>query len=68
MRSSADQHQFNLHRWAELVADPKLAELPNKIETDRDGEIIMNPPADSGHGDRQSEIAHQLKGSAPREE
>jgi Uma2 family endonuclease len=66
MRSLANQHQFNLRRWAELVADPKLAELPNKIETDRDGEIIMSPPADSDHGDRQGEIGHQLKGSSPK--
>jgi Uma2 family endonuclease len=66
MRSLADQHQLNLRRWAELVADPKLADLPNKIETDRDGEIIMSPPADSGHGDRQLEIGHQLKGLVPK--
>jgi hypothetical protein len=66
MRSLADQHQFNLRRWAELVADPKLADLPNKIETDRDGDIIMSPPADRDHGDRQIEIGHQLKGSVPK--
>jgi len=66
MRSLADQHQFNLRRWAELVADPKLAELPNKIETDRDGDIIMSPPADSDHGDRQAQISHQLLSSRPK--
>jgi Uma2 family endonuclease len=66
MRSLADQHQFNLRRWAELVANPKLADLPNKIEADRDGDIIMSPPADRDHGDRQIEIGHQLKGSVPK--
>jgi Uma2 family endonuclease len=66
MRSLADQHQFNLRRWAELVADPKVAGLANKIETDRDGQIIMSPPADSDHGDRQAEIGYQLKGSWPK--
>ena len=65
-RSLAEQHQFNLCRWAESVADPKLADLPNKIETDRDGDIIMSPPADSDHGDRQAEIAYQLKGLWPK--
>ena len=66
MRSLAEQHEFNVRRWAELVADPKLAAVPNKIETDADGKIIMSPPADSDHGDRQAEIAYQLKGSLPK--
>lgn len=66
MRSLAEQHEFNVRRWAELVADPKLATVPNKIETDADGKIIMSPPADTDHGDRQAEIAYQLKGSLPK--
>ena len=66
MRSLAEQHEFNVRRWAELVADPKLAAVPNKIETDAEGKIIMSPPADGDHGDRQAETAHQLKGSLPK--
>ena len=66
MRSLAEQHEFNVRRWAELVADPKLASVPNKIETDRDGKIIMSPPAAGGHGDRQVQIGHQLTGLLPK--
>jgi Uma2 family endonuclease len=66
MRSLAEQHEFNVRRWAELVADPKLASVPNKIETDRDGKIIMSPPAAGGHGDRQIQIGHQLTGLLPK--
>ena len=66
MRSLAQQHEFNVRRWAELVADPELAAVPNKIETDRDGKIIMSPPAAGGHGDRQIQIGHQLTGLLPK--
>jgi len=66
MRSLAEQHEFNVRRWAELVADRKLASVPNKIETDRDGKIIMSPPAAGGHGDRQIQIGHQLTGLVPK--
>ena len=48
------------------MADRKLASVPNKIETDRDGKIIMSPPAAGGHGDRQVQIAHQLTGLLPK--
>ena len=36
-----EQH---LARWEELGADPKLAKLPYKIETDRLGRILISPP------------------------
>ena len=65
-RTLAEQHEFNARRWAELAADPEIAALPNKIETDRDGEIIMFPPATFGHGDRQSEIVSWLKRLLPK--
>jgi hypothetical protein len=34
------QTNFNVARWSELVADPELARLPNRIETDRHGRLI----------------------------
>lgn len=39
--------------WAEICADPVLAELPNRIETDRWGRIVMSPPPRSCHGEYQ---------------
>jgi Uma2 family endonuclease len=33
-----------IERWQELLADPELARLPFKIETDRFGRILMSPP------------------------
>lgn len=47
--------------WAEICADPVLAALPNRIETDRWGRIVMSPPARSRHGDYQSEISGLLR-------
>jgi Uma2 family endonuclease len=58
-----DQTEFNLRRWEEVLADPTLAKLEQRIETDRHGHIIMSPPPASPHSDSQSDIhilLHQL--------
>lgn len=39
-----DCHAFNTARWEELLADPVLAALDHRIETDRYGHILMSPP------------------------
>jgi hypothetical protein len=44
LQGSAEQTAFNLKRWAEVLADPELAPLPHRIETDRHGHISMSPP------------------------
>jgi Uma2 family endonuclease len=49
-----DQTAFNLKRWEELCADPVLAALDFRIETDPSGQIIMTPPAAPEHGEEQS--------------
>ncbi|MBV8227243.1 MAG: Uma2 family endonuclease [Verrucomicrobia bacterium] len=61
LRPSVQQTAFNLKRWAELLADPELARLPHRIETDRHGRILMSPPPAPKHGNFQSEIAHILR-------
>jgi Uma2 family endonuclease len=50
------QTRFNLDRWAEIVSDPRLAKLPDRIETDRHGHILMTPPPGFIHSDRQGHI------------
>jgi Uma2 family endonuclease len=55
------QTEFNLRRWAELLADRELARFEGRIETDRYGHIIMSPPPAPRHGSYQSEIAHLLR-------
>ena len=52
-------------RWAQLVNDPSLHDLPYKIELNREGTIEMSP-ANNRHGMRQGEIA-MLLGNAPVE-
>ena len=52
----ADQTEFNLRRWEEVLADPILAKLEQRIETDRHGQIIMSPPPGSPTSCSQSEI------------
>ena len=59
------QTRFNLARWAELLADSELARLPNRVETDRHGHILMSPPPSFTHADRQGQIADLLKSLLP---
>lgn len=60
-----DQTAFNLRRWEELNADPELAKVEGRIETDRHGHIITFPPAAFSHGSYQSEIAYLLRTLMP---
>ena len=54
------QTSFNLARWKEILADPELARLPYRIETDQYGRILMSPPPASRHGRRQVKIGALL--------
>jgi Uma2 family endonuclease len=56
-----EQTAFNLRRWAELLADPEVAKIEGRIETDRHGHVIMYPPAAFSHGSYQSAIAYLLR-------
>ena len=56
-----DQEAFNLKRWDDLCADPVLAALDHRIETDRFGHIIITPPPGFDHGDYQTQIAFLLR-------
>lgn len=60
-----NQSAFNLARWSELCADPLWLDYEGKIETDRYGQIIMNPPADPAHGGRQADLTLLLARFAP---
>lgn len=55
-----EQTDFNLRRWAELLADPELAKFEGRIETDRYGHIIMSPPPAPSHGSFQFRIGALL--------
>lgn len=46
--------------WSEICDDPSLRDLPYKIETNRFGTIMMSP-AKGWDGQRQVEIAYQLR-------
>lgn len=56
-----DQQEFNLRVWERLLADPELAKIEGRIETDRHGHILMTPPPGPAHGTRQFDIAFHLK-------
>lgn len=55
------QTAFNLRCWADVLADPELAKVQGRIETDRHGHIIMSPPPAPSHGSFQLEIGHLLR-------
>lgn len=59
------QTRFNLARWTDILADPELAKLPYRIETDQYGRILMSPPPASRHGRRQVKIGALLLGLLP---
>jgi Uma2 family endonuclease len=40
----------NLRRWSEVISDPKLARLEERVETDRFGRVIRSPPPSARHG------------------
>lgn len=52
-----DQTEFNLRVWERMLADPELAKLTGRFETDRHGHLLMSPPPGSFHSSRQSRIA-----------
>ncbi|MEM9480363.1 MAG: Uma2 family endonuclease [Verrucomicrobiota bacterium] len=51
-----DQHAFNIERWKEVCADPRFAEVPERVETNQYGHIIMSPPPGYSHGRLQSDL------------
>src|SRR2546429_6359155 len=59
------QTAFNLRRWSELLADPELARIEGRIETDRYGRIVMSPPPAPSHGSYQLEIGYLLRKLLP---
>jgi Uma2 family endonuclease len=61
LRPHGEQTGLNLRRWDELLADPVMAQIEGRIETDRHGQIIMSPPPAPRHGRFQSEIVHLLR-------
>ncbi len=56
-----DQHRFNRERWDEVMADPFLASLEQRIETDSYGQIIMMPPPGFFHSRFQAELMERLR-------
>ena len=65
LRQSPEQTAFNLRRWEEVQADPDLAKLSHRIETDRYGNIVMSPPPAMPHGVKQAKIARLLGSLLP---
>lgn len=51
----------NLSRWREMQADPQLADLDFRIETNRFGEIILSPPQPPTHGQIQAKVGFCLQ-------
>jgi Uma2 family endonuclease len=62
----ASQSGFNLTRWIEILGDPHLANVRDRIETDRHGHIIITPPPGFRHSERQGQIIALLIQFAPQ--
>jgi Uma2 family endonuclease len=59
--SRAEVLQQNRLRWAEVLADQTLVDLPFRVETNCYGVLLMTPPPSGHHSSRQGEIAFQLR-------
>ena len=60
-----EQTDFNLSTWEKILADPELATLNQRIETDRHGNIIMSPPPGNPNSFKQSDLLVLLRTQAP---
>lgn len=60
-----DRTAFNLAVWDKIVANPDLAAMSYRFETDEHGQIIMSPPPAPGHGRLQAKISALLSRDAP---
>src|SRR4051812_31791910 len=61
----AEQTEFNLRRWDEVLANPDLRNLPGRVETDRHGRVIMSPPPAPNHSRLQFRIGSLLEKLMP---
>jgi Uma2 family endonuclease len=60
-----EQIDFNLTCWEKILADPDLAALNQRIETNRHGNIIMSPPPGNPHSFKQSDLHFLLRTKRP---
>jgi Uma2 family endonuclease len=59
--ADAPSRESLAERWAQVVQDPVLRELPFRIELNRWGHIEMTPPASPGHMRLATRIASLLR-------
>jgi hypothetical protein len=59
------QTKDNLARWTEILADPELAGLSYRVETDQHGHLVMTPPPAPIHSNRQARIGALLQQFLP---
>jgi Uma2 family endonuclease len=65
-RTLAEQHALNRQVWERIVDDPRWEDTLEKVETDRDGNLIMSPPPRTSHRLRQDHINLLLKRLLPQ--
>lgn len=64
MQTTIQRAQEHQERWDEIVRDPSLRDLPYKVETNRRGQIVLNPHT-AEHSDLQEDIQNLLREHAP---
>lgn len=56
-----EQIAFNRKRWEEICADPELARLPGKVESNAFGQLLLMPPASGKHSQQMRSFLRQLE-------
>ena len=60
-----ESKEMLLARWADLLRDSSLHDLPYKIELNAEGTIEMSP-ANNRHGMRQADLVWMLRSALPK--
>ena len=59
--TAAECWETNVRYWKELVEDPRWADVPYQIETNRWGEMVMHPPPLPYHQTREKAVERTLE-------
>jgi Uma2 family endonuclease len=60
------QTQINQTAWSRLISDDRYSYVSGRVETNRDGEVLLSSPPSPRHGSRQARIGFDLEKHLPK--
>jgi Uma2 family endonuclease len=62
----SSQAQTNQRVWTGLISDERYSSVAGRVETNRDGEVLLSPAPPPRHGRRQAQIGIHLEKHLPQ--